>query len=129
MTWYFKSDLRLKGDVGWTKYDEDENDILEDAYQADKKTVKISNKYRVDFHEMLQYRVDDKTKQRDIKREDGKPKKKKKAAKESPLVGKKVFVVASKSDVIGVYATEDDADKAKDRSDELGVKVYEETIK
>lgn len=34
MTWYYKGDLRFKGDVGWTLYDEDDSDKIERAYQV-----------------------------------------------------------------------------------------------
>lgn len=77
---------------------------------------------------MEKKRISDTTKQRDIKRE---PKlKKQKVAKQESLLGKKVFVVAHKEGVIGVFAEKADAERAKKKAaDETPAKIYSKTIK
>merc|ERR1719277_1784963 len=76
-TWYFMSDLR-KMKVGaddskaWTKYDAKMNKALEDAYSKGFKqyTMKHGDKeYVVKFSSMMQFRTDDKSLQRPVKRE------------------------------------------------------------
>lgn len=71
MSWFFKSDLRYKGDIGWTAYDEDENEIIEEGYQVitsiligfnlvknGKTIVKVNDKYKIDLEKMFQYRYE-----------------------------------------------------------------------
>eukprot|EP00930_Biecheleria_cincta_P027484 TRINITY_DN19305_c0_g1_i1.p2 TRINITY_DN19305_c0_g1~~TRINITY_DN19305_c0_g1_i1.p2 ORF type:complete len:175 (-),score=49.30 TRINITY_DN19305_c0_g1_i1:300-824(-) len=76
-TWYFMSDLR-KMKVGaddskaWTKYDAKMNKQLEVAYTKGFKqyTMKFKDKeYIVKFKAMMQFRADDKSLQRPVKRE------------------------------------------------------------
>ena len=75
--WYFMSDLRkLKEGADdpkcWTKYDAKMNKALEMAYTKNFKqyTSKFKDKeYIVKFKTMMQFRADDKTLQRPVKRE------------------------------------------------------------
>merc|ERR1712039_155029 len=76
-TWYFMSDLR-KMKVGsddpkaWTKYSPKMNKQLEMAYSKrfTQYTMKMGDKtYIVKFKSMMQFRADDKTLQRPVKRE------------------------------------------------------------
>eukprot|EP00931_Biecheleriopsis_adriatica_P031379 TRINITY_DN18406_c0_g1_i1.p3 TRINITY_DN18406_c0_g1~~TRINITY_DN18406_c0_g1_i1.p3 ORF type:complete len:188 (-),score=71.45 TRINITY_DN18406_c0_g1_i1:47-610(-) len=76
-TWYFMSDLR-KMKVGaddskaWTKYSPRMNKQLESAYSKGFKqyTMKFKDKtYVVKFKSMMQFRTDDKSLQRPVKRE------------------------------------------------------------
>eukprot|EP00928_Gymnodinium_smaydae_P072991 TRINITY_DN56264_c0_g1_i1.p1 TRINITY_DN56264_c0_g1~~TRINITY_DN56264_c0_g1_i1.p1 ORF type:complete len:212 (+),score=74.85 TRINITY_DN56264_c0_g1_i1:67-636(+) len=75
--WYFMSDLRkLKVGVddskAWTKYDAKMNKQLEMAYSKGFKqyTMKFKDKeYVVKFSTMMQFRTDDKSLQRPVKRE------------------------------------------------------------
>lgn len=74
MSWYFKKDLRVKGDKGWTKYKDEESELIEAAYQVfdplcsvglsvvqkKRKTCKLNAKYQIDFVNLIQYRHDDK---------------------------------------------------------------------
>ena len=34
MSWFYKSDLRFKGDVGWSSYSDSDSKILEEAFQV-----------------------------------------------------------------------------------------------
>merc|ERR1712130_181342 len=76
-TWYYMSDLR-KMKVGaddpkaWAKFDPKMNKALELAYTKDFRqyTMKHGDKtYIVKFKDMMQYRQDDKSLQRPVKRE------------------------------------------------------------
>lgn len=75
--WYFMSDLRkMKAGVddpkAWTKYDAKMNKQLETAYSKGFKqyTMNFKDKqYIVKFSTMMQFRADDKTLQRPVKRE------------------------------------------------------------
>merc|ERR1712232_876792 len=76
-TWYFMSDLRkMKAgeddSKAWTKYDAKMNKQLEDAYSKGFKqyTMKRGDvHYIVKFKSMMQFRQDDKSLQRPVKRE------------------------------------------------------------
>lgn len=75
--WYFMSDLRkMKAGVddanAWTKYDAKMNKQLETAYSKGFKQYTMSFKgkqYIVKFSSMMQFRADDKSLQRPVKRE------------------------------------------------------------
>merc|ERR1711972_827082 len=76
-TWYFMSDLRkMKAGAddpkAWTKYSPKMNKQLEMAYSKGftQYTMKMGDKtYIVKFKSMMQFRADDKTLQRPVKRE------------------------------------------------------------
>merc|ERR1719321_130993 len=75
-TWYFMSDLRkmkvgVDDDKAWTKFDPKMNKQLEMAYTKNFKqyTSKFGGKtYIVKFKQMMQFRADDKSLQRPVKR-------------------------------------------------------------
>mmetsp|Transcript_5792 Transcript_5792/g.13642 ORF Transcript_5792/g.13642 Transcript_5792/m.13642 type:complete len:190 (+) Transcript_5792:69-638(+) len=75
-TWYFMSDLRklkegVDDDKAWTKYDAKMQKALEMAYSKGFKqyTMKFKDKeYMVRFKTMMQFRTDDKSLQRPVKR-------------------------------------------------------------
>jgi hypothetical protein len=96
---------RFKGDVGWTPYDKDDSKKIEEAYQAGKKTFQLNDSYKLTFEKMFQFRIDDTTKQRDIKREEEEVTNKKRKAEDQKesLLGKKVSVdtVTTIPDCIG----------------------------
>jgi hypothetical protein len=60
MSWYWKSDLRLKDEdeSGWTLYDDEATKKLEKAYQKGQKTMKLSEKHKIDFKDMIQHRIE-----------------------------------------------------------------------
>eukprot|EP00039_Didymoeca_costata_P015872 m.275785 g.275785 ORF g.275785 m.275785 type:complete len:352 (-) comp16295_c0_seq2:134-1189(-) len=109
MEWQWKRDLR-KGDTAddaWEDYDEADSKTIEAGFKAKKKTIKLNNKYTINYAESIQYRTGDKNRQREIRRVKKKsapkkvtPKRKKapakksgktaKKAKGSPLNGKKI---------------------------------------
>mmetsp|Transcript_10594 Transcript_10594/g.14506 ORF Transcript_10594/g.14506 Transcript_10594/m.14506 type:complete len:135 (+) Transcript_10594:75-479(+) len=133
MSWFFKSDLRYKGDIGWTAYADDESEIIEEAYQNGKTIVKVNDKYKIDLEKMFQYRITDTTKQREVKREA--PKKKQKVQhnnnnEDNILVGKAVWVVydSGNDEVLGVYAFRDDAKARERREDNKNVQVVKQYI-
>merc|ERR1719375_556637 len=76
-TWYFMSDLRkmkegAEDPKAWTKYTPKMNKQLEDAYSKGFKQYTMTFKdkqYVVKFKTMMQFRTDDKTLQRPVKRE------------------------------------------------------------
>mmetsp|Transcript_99987 Transcript_99987/g.158262 ORF Transcript_99987/g.158262 Transcript_99987/m.158262 type:complete len:162 (-) Transcript_99987:167-652(-) len=76
-TWYFMSDLRkMKAGAddskAWTKYNAKQNKALEDAYTKKFKQMTFKNgdtTYIVKFSSMMQFRADDKSLQRPVKRE------------------------------------------------------------
>lgn len=84
MTWYYKSDLRFKGDEGWTLYSFEESEKIEKAYKAKDSVVKLNNTYKINLDKKIQYRIDDESRQRDIKRENHD------YPKTESIVGKKV---------------------------------------
>eukprot|EP01098_Paradermamoeba_levis_P003434 TRINITY_DN1566_c0_g1_i1.p1 TRINITY_DN1566_c0_g1~~TRINITY_DN1566_c0_g1_i1.p1 ORF type:complete len:135 (-),score=55.52 TRINITY_DN1566_c0_g1_i1:52-456(-) len=122
MAWFFKSDLRYKGDIGWTPYSEEESEKIEEAYKAGKKVAQVNDKYKINLKEMFQYRVDDTNKQREVKRE--KKKKDVKKQKIESLVGKKVIVVSyieqDSPEIFGVFLEQSEADEAKAKLKEKG---------
>eukprot|EP00039_Didymoeca_costata_P031471 m.34899 g.34899 ORF g.34899 m.34899 type:complete len:360 (+) comp8802_c0_seq1:50-1129(+) len=80
MSWQWKRDLR-KGDTdedSWEDYDEVDSKKIEAGFKAKKKTIKLNNKYTINYAESIQYRTGEKNRQRDIRRveEDEQPKKK-----------------------------------------------------
>jgi len=85
MSWYWKSDLRLKDDdeSSWTAYSSSDSTKIEKAFNKGQKTFTLNNKYKIDFKTLIQVRKDDANKQRAIKRveknEDNKNNKKRKA--------------------------------------------------
>lgn len=58
-TWYWKSDLRKKETDSscWEAYSEDDNKRLEKAYNKGQSTMKFNEKYKIDFKEMIQFRI------------------------------------------------------------------------
>lgn len=58
-TWYWKSDLRKKGEDEscWEKYSEEDNKRLERAFNKGQATMKFNEKYKIDFKEMIQFRI------------------------------------------------------------------------
>ncbi|CAJ1372734.1 unnamed protein product [Effrenium voratum] len=75
--WYFMSDLRkikagADDEAAWTKYTPKMNKQLEDAYSKGFKQYTMTFKdkqYIVKFNTMMQFRADDKSLQRPVKRE------------------------------------------------------------
>jgi len=63
MSWHWK------GDEDWTAYSESDSTKIEKAYQKKQKSVKLNENYKIDFKEMIQHRIDDFNRQRQIKRE------------------------------------------------------------
>eukprot|EP01006_Ploeotia_vitrea_P019503 TRINITY_DN51708_c0_g1_i2.p1 TRINITY_DN51708_c0_g1~~TRINITY_DN51708_c0_g1_i2.p1 ORF type:complete len:189 (+),score=40.72 TRINITY_DN51708_c0_g1_i2:53-619(+) len=68
--WMWKSDLRMKDNdkTAWEKYSKKDSNKIEEAYQDDKKKMKLSAKYKIDFTAMIQHHADDWDRQRPIKR-------------------------------------------------------------
>eukprot|EP00727_Mastigamoeba_balamuthi_P010061 m51a1_g5678 hypothetical protein (137) ;mRNA; f:965644-966234 len=114
--WFFKSDLRFKGDEGWTPYTDDESRAIERAYQDGRKNYALNAKYRIRFDDMVQHRTDDESRQRAIKRE---------ARGHDALRGRLVWIVTDTDtdgncEVCGVYLERSGAVKKKDsREDKL----------
>jgi len=56
--WYWKSDLRLKNDddLAWTEYAEEDSERIEKAYKKNQKTMKFSDKYKINFVDMIQHK-------------------------------------------------------------------------
>eukprot|EP00026_Physarum_polycephalum_P011073 Phypoly_transcript_11269.p1 GENE.Phypoly_transcript_11269~~Phypoly_transcript_11269.p1 ORF type:complete len:353 (+),score=96.10 Phypoly_transcript_11269:152-1210(+) len=114
MSWYWQKDLRKKGDTAdaWEAYSAEENAKLEKAYQKKQKTMKLSEKYKIDFNDMIQYQATDRNRQRAIKREEEgeeeeeeeeseeevKPAKKKAKKKEAKIEKKTEVLPAKKSE-------------------------------
>jgi hypothetical protein len=73
--WFWKSDLRKNDKDGeeWEPYGADDTAKLEKAFKKGQKTMKLNDKYKIDFKQMLQVRHDDPDRQRPIKRRDGAP--------------------------------------------------------
>eukprot|EP00026_Physarum_polycephalum_P009930 Phypoly_transcript_10068.p1 GENE.Phypoly_transcript_10068~~Phypoly_transcript_10068.p1 ORF type:complete len:429 (+),score=105.14 Phypoly_transcript_10068:14-1300(+) len=83
VTWYWKDDK------GWTPYSEVISYKLEAGYHKNKaKTVKVDKEREVDFKAMVQRRMDDYNKKRDVKREVKKTTKKRKAPVEEKTTKK-----------------------------------------
>ncbi|KAH3765255.1 hypothetical protein Pelo_2779 [Pelomyxa schiedti] len=122
--WFYKGDLRFKGDDGWEPYTYADSAKLEDAYQEDKTTVKLNSKYRVNLPEMYQYRTDDESRQRPIKRVvEAKPKKPKEKTKRVCVV---VQRTGTNVDVLGVYKTLAGAKHKQDKS--LAKGIYDSVV-
>eukprot|EP00932_Pfiesteria_piscicida_P020207 SRR837773.7019.p3 GENE.SRR837773.7019~~SRR837773.7019.p3 ORF type:complete len:154 (-),score=94.64 SRR837773.7019:77-478(-) len=75
-TWYFMSDLRKTSsgaydEKAWRKFDAKSNKALEQAFSKGQKQYTIAfkgNSYIVKFSTMMQFRADDKSLQRPVKR-------------------------------------------------------------
>jgi ubiquitin-protein ligase len=85
MSWFWK------GDDGWVEYKEEDAKKLEQGHKKGQKAVKLNDTYKVDLKEMMQFRIDDPDKQREIKREEdeGKGKKRAKEAEDEEVPKKK----------------------------------------
>lgn len=66
--WYYKSDLRKKGDAGWSPYSSEDSQQLEKGHQDKTRIVKLNSVYKADLKEMIQFRIEDTSRQRPIKR-------------------------------------------------------------
>lgn len=74
--WYYKSSTNPwpnisttdSNPIEWSKYRDVQIDLIEEAYQ-DKKSSVLLDRYRIDFTRFIQINIEDKTKQRPIKRE------------------------------------------------------------
>ena len=74
--WYYKSNASPWPNISttdsnlieWTKYRDVEIDLIEEAYQEKKSSV-LLDRYRINFTHFIQINIQDKTKQRPIKRE------------------------------------------------------------
>eukprot|EP00808_Paulinella_micropora_P029603 g58907.t1 len=81
MAWFWKKDLRksfAKKDQGWEAYSAKDSKRIEKAYQAGESNVKVNQNYSIHFQqpvtgvesECFQYRNDDESLQRQVKREE-----------------------------------------------------------
>ena len=69
--WYWQSDKNPSAHAGtdhWKPYTNEENTIIEDAFNDDKDCVGVGD-YVVDFKRNVQYKITDNTKTRPVKRE------------------------------------------------------------
>eukprot|EP01122_Echinamoeba_exundans_P006630 TRINITY_DN1903_c0_g1_i1.p1 TRINITY_DN1903_c0_g1~~TRINITY_DN1903_c0_g1_i1.p1 ORF type:complete len:661 (+),score=162.41 TRINITY_DN1903_c0_g1_i1:318-2300(+) len=73
MSWFWKSDLRAAptNAAAWTAYSATDNEIIEKAWAKKKIDVALNNTYTISFGDMIQFRNDDYTRQRPVKREGG----------------------------------------------------------
>ncbi|CAF1196303.1 unnamed protein product [Adineta steineri] len=70
--WFWQSNLNPFNDKEqkeWKRYSDFENDFIEEAFQRKEKVVQL-NEYVINFNYNLQFKKDDKSKQRPIKREE-----------------------------------------------------------
>ena len=68
--WMWKSNLNpytWKGEDEWRSYTEEQNAIIEEAYQNDEAGVRLKTHY-IDFERLEQMAIDDSTRRRPIKR-------------------------------------------------------------
>lgn len=66
--WYYKKDLRFKGNKGWSPYSKDFSDAIEQGFQAKEKSIVLNKTWKVDYKQKLQYRITDESRNRPIKR-------------------------------------------------------------
>eukprot|EP01116_Phalansterium_solitarium_P013744 TRINITY_DN3114_c0_g1_i1.p1 TRINITY_DN3114_c0_g1~~TRINITY_DN3114_c0_g1_i1.p1 ORF type:complete len:181 (-),score=7.97 TRINITY_DN3114_c0_g1_i1:60-602(-) len=95
MSWYWKNDLRFKDDEAgaWTAYSDDDSKRIESAFKKNQKTFKLSDEYKIDFAALIQHRIEDRNRQRAVKRLETSSSAKKKAGQDvkqkSPKKAKK----------------------------------------
>lgn len=75
MVGYFSSSVQWLwlGDLGWTPYTPDETKKLEAAFQCKNKVCKLNEKFQVNLDFLVQERIEDPTRQRNVKRLQSKP--------------------------------------------------------
>jgi len=134
MSWFYRGDLRCKGEQGWSPYEKDESDKIERSYQKGKKEVKLNDKYKINIEGMYQFRTSDESKQREVRRDAAKTKKAK--VESNGLIGRKVWVVThvkeSECSVLGVFSNIEDARKKKSKKQAKGIteeiNIFEKSI-
>lgn len=71
MSWAWKKDLRFKNDAEvWENYSEEQNAVIETAYEKKETSVSLDKKYNIDFKAMVQHRSSDWDRQRPVRRKE-----------------------------------------------------------